>query len=66
MDRLLDRSSDLGLLSEELVPHTGRHAGNTPLAISHLSLVRAADAIAHARGTAAAEIGASLARSSRG
>ncbi|KRE25923.1 glycoside hydrolase family 15 protein [Agromyces sp. Soil535] len=66
MDRLLDGRSDLGLLAEQVEPRTGRHAGNTPQAISHLALVRAADAIADARGIAAPGAGASVARSSRG
>jgi len=66
MDRLLDRRSDLGLLAEQAEPRTGRHAGNTPQALSHLALVRAADAIAFVRGTAAPGAGASVARSSRG
>ena len=66
MDRLLSHASDLGLLAEQAEPHTGRQAGNTPQALSHLALVRAADAIAHARGSTAAGASASAARSSRG
>jgi GH15 family glucan-1,4-alpha-glucosidase len=65
MDRLLRHGSPLGLMAEQAEPHTGRQAGNTPQALSHLALVRAADAIAHARGTAAAGASASVARSSR-
>lgn len=45
MDRLVSFSNDLGLLSEEYDPAGGRQAGNTPQALSHLALVRAADAL---------------------
>ncbi|HEY9292720.1 MAG TPA: glycoside hydrolase family 15 protein [Microlunatus sp.] len=45
MERLLSFSNDLGLLSEEYDVVAGRQAGNTPQALSHLALVRAADAI---------------------
>ena len=65
MDRLLGHRTDLGLLAEQAEPLTGRQAGNTPQALSHLALVRAADAIAHARGTAAPGASASVARDSR-
>ena len=53
MARLLGFRSEVGLLSEEVDPRNGRHAGNTPQALSHLALVRANDAIAAARGEAA-------------
>ncbi len=65
MDRLLAARNDLGLLAEQVDPVTGRQRGNTPQALSHLALVRAADAIAHARGDIAAEASRSRARSAR-
>ena len=45
MDRLLGLANDVGLLSEEYDVEHDRQAGNTPQALSHLALVRAADAI---------------------
>jgi len=45
MDRLVGWCNDVGMLSEEIEVSTGRHVGNTPQALSHLALVRAADAI---------------------
>jgi GH15 family glucan-1,4-alpha-glucosidase len=48
MARLVGYSNDVGLLSEEIDVRTGRHVGNTPQALSHLALVRAADAISRA------------------
>jgi len=48
MDRLCAFSNDVGLLSEEYDVAGHRQAGNTPQALSHLALVRAADAIAAA------------------
>jgi GH15 family glucan-1,4-alpha-glucosidase len=45
MDRLVGFCNDLGLLSEEYDVTGKRQAGNTPQALSHLALVRAADAI---------------------
>ncbi|ROQ41231.1 GH15 family glucan-1,4-alpha-glucosidase [Frondihabitans sp. PhB188] len=54
MDRLVGFRNDVGMLSEEIEVATGRHVGNTPQALSHLALVRAADAIQtaieHSRG----------------
>lgn len=41
-ERLLALRNDLGLLSEEVDPATGRHLGNTPQAFSHVGLVNTA------------------------
>jgi GH15 family glucan-1,4-alpha-glucosidase len=60
MDRLVGFSNDVGLLSEEYDVAGARQAGNTPQAFSHLSLVRAADAIARATSTAPSEVHAIL------
>ncbi len=49
MNKLLDARNDLGLLSEEYDAATSRQLGNTPQAFSHLSLIRAADALTNAR-----------------
>jgi GH15 family glucan-1,4-alpha-glucosidase len=46
MDRLVSFCNDVGLLSEEYDVTSKRQVGNTPQALSHLALVRAADAIA--------------------
>lgn len=54
MDRLVGYCNDVGMLSEEIEVATGHHVGNTPQALSHLALVRTADAIEasleHSRG----------------
>ncbi|BDZ50962.1 glycoside hydrolase family 15 [Frondihabitans sucicola] len=54
MDTLVGYRNDVGMLSEEIEVATGHHVGNTPQALSHLALVRAADAIDaaidHSRG----------------
>lgn len=53
MERLIGMTNDLGLLSEEYDVANARQAGNTPQALSHLSLIRAADALAGHGGRAA-------------
>lgn len=50
MNEVTACANDLGLLAEEYDPKAGRLAGNFPQAFSHLSLIRAADAIAWAQG----------------
>ena len=50
MDRLVALANDVGMLSEEYDVSGGSQAGNTPQALTHLSLVRAADAISDALG----------------
>ena len=45
MDKLVGLSNELGLLSEEYSMKDKRMAGNFPQAFSHLTLVRAADAM---------------------
>jgi GH15 family glucan-1,4-alpha-glucosidase len=47
-ERLLGMASDLGLYAEELDPTSGRHFGNFPQALTHLSLV---NAVMHVIGT---------------
>ncbi|MFT4306983.1 MAG: glycoside hydrolase family 15 protein [Microbacterium sp.] len=53
MARACEAANDVGLLAEQYDPGTGRQAGNTPQALSHLALVRAADALAGHPGRAA-------------
>ncbi len=45
MDRVCALANDVGMLAEEYDVGGRRHAGNTPQALSHLALVRAADAL---------------------
>jgi GH15 family glucan-1,4-alpha-glucosidase len=54
MARLVGLANDVDLLAEEYDVSTGHHAGNTPQALSHLTLVRAADALALATARSAA------------
>jgi GH15 family glucan-1,4-alpha-glucosidase len=48
-ERLLSLRNDVGLLSEEYDPRTGRHLGNTPQAFSHAGLVTTALFLSAAR-----------------
>ena len=41
-ERLLDLRNDVGLLSEEYDPRTGRLVGNFPQAFTHVALVNSA------------------------
>jgi GH15 family glucan-1,4-alpha-glucosidase len=41
-ERLLSLRNDVGMLSEEYDPTTGRHLGNTPQALSHAGLITTA------------------------
>jgi GH15 family glucan-1,4-alpha-glucosidase len=50
MDRLVGFGNDVGLFSEEYDTERKRQAGNTPQALTHLALVRAAGAIQYAAG----------------
>lgn len=47
-ERMLSKSSPLGLFAEEMAPDTGLHLGNFPQAFSHLGVINAAVALAHA------------------
>jgi GH15 family glucan-1,4-alpha-glucosidase len=49
-ERLLGSASSLGLYGEELDPSTGRHLGNFPQALTHLSLVNAVLHVIEAEG----------------
>ncbi len=51
MDRACATANDVGLLSEEYDTVRKRQAGNTPQALSHIALVRAAAALAAASGS---------------
>ena len=46
-DHLLSLRNDVGLLSEQYEPRTGRLVGNFPQAFSHLALVNTASNLAH-------------------
>ena len=53
-ERLLAVRNDVGLLSEEYSPGTGRLVGNFPQAFSHVSLVNSAYNLTHPEGPAVA------------
>lgn len=48
-ERLLGLRNDVGLLSEQWDPHTGRQLGNMPQAYSHFSLIGSALQLHHGR-----------------
>jgi GH15 family glucan-1,4-alpha-glucosidase len=49
-DRLLARCNDLGLLSEEIDPSSGRMLGNFPQAYSHVGLINSALSLSRQKG----------------
>jgi GH15 family glucan-1,4-alpha-glucosidase len=49
-ERLLDLRNDVGLLSEEYDPASGRLLGNFPQAFTHLALVNTAIVLGEGRG----------------
>jgi GH15 family glucan-1,4-alpha-glucosidase len=49
-ERLLDLRNDVGLLSEEYDPGTGRQLGNFPQAFTHLAVVNTALVLSRGRG----------------
>ncbi|HEV2098463.1 MAG TPA: glycoside hydrolase family 15 protein, partial [Stellaceae bacterium] len=51
-DRLLTRCNDLGLLSEEIDPSSGRMLGNFPQAYSHVGLINSALSLSRRKGPA--------------
>ncbi len=44
-EMVLSHCNDLGLLAEEIDPHTGEQLGNFPQAFSHVGIISAALAI---------------------
>ena len=49
-ERLLSRCNDVGLLSEEIDPTTGRMLGNFPQAYSHVGLINCALSLSRQMG----------------
>ena len=48
-ERLLAHTNDVGLMSEEIDPHTGEQLGNYPQAFSHLAIINTAVQLERAR-----------------
>ena len=48
LEQMLSKSSSLGLFAEEIMPDSGQHVGNFPQAFSHIGVINAAVALAHA------------------
>jgi alpha,alpha-trehalase len=62
-ERLLSFCNDVGLLGEEIDPHSGEMLGNFPQAFSHLGVIQAAIALdAPERSMTAMQAGAAPAR----
>ena len=51
-ERLISLANDVGLLSEEYDPTTGRLVGNFPQAFSHIALINSARNLSAAGGPA--------------
>ena len=51
LELVLSHANDLGLLAEEIDPHTGALLGNFPQAFSHVGVINSALAIEAAEGT---------------
>jgi len=50
MDDAVKLSNDVGILSEQIDPRSGRFLGNVPQALSHLSLINAAHSLTFGEG----------------